>query len=104
MAFTRWHDPIARVLAAYPGGPGLVAALETLIRTAEENAYTRAKDDLAQRVCEGVHPGPASGLKCRACYEAERIIPIENQVRAEMEVARRLRDDEPIVEGVLVDD
>jgi len=99
----RYNDPIRRVLAAYASGPGLVDALEVLIKTAEDAAAGRARDEVASTVCEGLHEGPAGGLKCRACYDAEQLLPMEMQVKAEMTMARQRLDDELVVEATLVD-
>ena len=100
---TRYRDAITRVLAAYASGPGLVQALDTLIKTAEDNARTLARDEVAQSVCEGLHDGPASGLKCRGCYEAEQIVGMEAQVNAEIAIARRQEMDEDVVDATLVE-
>lgn len=96
----RYWDPISRVLAAYPTGQGLVTALETLISTAEANARTKARDEIASTVCEGLHAGPPSGLKCRSCYEAEQLIPMEASVAAEIQMKQ---DDEPLIEATLIE-
>ena len=99
MFLTKWGEPVSRVLAAYPPGPGLIAALETLIRTAEDVTRTKMKDELAAQVCEGLHGGEPSGLKCRACYEAEQLIPMEMTVAAEIAMAG-----EKILTAELVDE
>lgn len=105
MYSSRYGDPIARILAAYASGPGLIAALETLIKTAEDNARTRVRDELAAQVCEQLHAGPPTGLKCRACYEAESGIAMQNQVDAEIEMVRREKQggEDIVLDGVLID-
>jgi len=104
MFTSRYGEPLSRILAAYPVGPGLVAALETLIKTAEANVQVRHRDELAASVCEGIHPGkPPSGLKCRTCYETEALVSVEAGVVAEMRTASR-QPEEVLVEATLVDD
>lgn len=75
-------------MAYPPGSPGLLLALETLMKTALDTAKAEFDNDLAQEVCEGLHDGPAKGLKCRACYEAEKEVPMMLQVQEELEAAR----------------
>jgi hypothetical protein len=84
---TKYGESVARVLAAYEHGPALVAALETLISTACANAKAEVRDDFAERVCEGMHAGPAAGLKCLKCYLAEMHFNQEAIVRAEIDNA-----------------
>lgn len=71
MYTTRWGEPIARILMAYPTPQLQVQAIEKLIGTVEDYARSRAKDQIAQSVCEGMHAGIGTGLKCRSCWEAE---------------------------------
>jgi hypothetical protein len=59
--------------------------LNALCHTAEENGHKAAKDALAQDVCEGLHVGPGSGLKCLKCYHAEQGFAAEEAVQAEMD-------------------
>ena len=84
---TRYGPAIAQVLNAYPQGPGLVAALETLIKTAEQNVASKNVDEMAQQVCEelGHIASEASGLKCLKCYHAEHHFQQEMVVQAEID-------------------
>ena len=96
MFLTKYGQSVAQVLAAYPpGSPGLIGAIETLIQTAEQNARMNAKDEIAATVCEGMHNGPASGLKCLSCYNAEVHFQQEMVVQAEMENLRLTKDGVP---------
>ena len=90
---TRYGDPIARVLAAYMPGvgvpPALIGALETLIKTAQQNVQQVMRDEIAATVCEGLHPGrEPKGLKCLRCYNAEHNFNEEIAIQAEMETKR----------------
>lgn len=53
----------------------------------EEQATKVAKEEVPVGVCEGLHSGPARGLMCRACHDAEVGAPFEAQVIAEIEMA-----------------
>jgi hypothetical protein len=88
---SRHHDPLGRILNAYPPGLALLTALDTYIRTCEDTARSRARDEVASTVCEGLHAGPAQGLKCMACYQAEANAPYLMQVEAEIEREREER-------------
>ena len=101
---SRWGEPLTRILAAYPPGPGLIAALETLIKSAEAQVQTRSRDELAAAACEGIHPGKAaSGIKCLTCYETMALAPVEATVAAEVATARRQGGEEEVVEATLVE-
>ena len=82
---TRYGEGISRIVSAYPPGPMMVAALETLVSTIQQHAITAYKDTVAQSVCEGMHEGPPTGLKCLACYEAEQQFDMHRTVQAEIE-------------------
>lgn len=107
MYTTRWGEPIARILMAYPTPQLQVVALEKLLGTVEEYARSRAKDQIAQSVCEGMHEGVASGLKCRSCWEAEQsaadlgnVDPAQFAVSGSVEEkAESVFDVEPMEEG-----
>lgn len=88
MAFsTRYGNPLVRVLQAYPpGSPSLIVALEAICSTAENHGHKKAKQELAEAVCEGLHEGPGTGLKCLDCYYAETQYAGVQQVKAEMEI------------------
>ena len=88
---SRHIDPLTRIMNAYPVGLSLLTALDTYVRTCEDTARIRAKDEIASTVCEGLHAGPAQGLKCGACYQAEMGAPYVMQVEAEMEREREER-------------
>ena len=69
---SRYGEPILRILQAYPSGsPGLIAALETICKTAEGQGHKQASMNLAASVCEDLHTGPSTGLKCLECHYAE---------------------------------
>ena len=89
---TRYGEAIQRVLNAYMPGvsipPTVVAALETVIKTACDHAKAEVRDDFAERVCEGLHEGPAAGLKCMKCYLAEHHFNQEMVVQAEIDSAQ----------------
>ena len=84
MYTTRYGENIARILAAYPPGLLQVKALEILIQTAQQHARDSAQDDVAQQVCEGLHITPATGLKCRACYNVEKNLPMQQMVESDI--------------------
>jgi len=86
---TRHGEIINRLLQTYPSGLGLVVALETYIGTAEAQAYSKAKDEVAGTVCLGLHNGPPKGLACAACVQAEALAPMVAAVSAEIEIANQ---------------
>lgn len=88
---SRHIDLLSRILNAYPPGIALLTALDTYVRTCEDTARVRARDEVATTVCEGLHAGPAQGLKCGACYQAEMGAPYVMQVEAEIEREREER-------------
>lgn len=68
---TRYGQAIVRVLQAYPvGTKSLIVSLEAIVQTAMDRTQTNSREQVAQDVCEGFHPGPANGLICKACYDA----------------------------------
>lgn len=83
---TRHEEIINRLLATYPMGPGLVAALAAYVRTEAEKGRATAKDEVAAGVCEGLHNGPAKGLACKACVDAERGAPMLLNVESEIAI------------------
>lgn len=86
---------IVKILYAYaPGSPGLVGALNALCHTAEENGHKNAKDSLAQEACEGLHTGPAAGVKCMKCYQAEQGYAEEELLLAEIAAAQARKEEE----------
>jgi len=96
MTFLSRHgESLNRIVAAYPVGPGLIAALETYCKTVEDQAFTRAKDHVAEGVCEGLHSGEAKGLKCLKCYMAEQHFHQEEIVSAEIASANRQGGNDP---------
>jgi hypothetical protein len=84
----KYASGIVNILNAYQGLEQRVAAIEILISTAEENAQIHSINDHVQAECEGLHDGPAAGIKCRKCYEAELRFPIEAQVEAEFKAVK----------------
>ena len=91
MYSTKWGQGIASILSAYQPGPMQIAALEKLATTVEESAKARYRDEVAQTVCEGMHPPPAGGLKCRLCYQAEVGFSMLNVVETEIQAAQQRR-------------
>lgn len=85
MHTTRYGEGISRIVAAYQPGPMMVAALEALVQTIQQHAITTYRDTVAQSVCEGIHEGPPTGLKCLACYEAEAQFGMQQTVQGEIE-------------------
>lgn len=84
---TRYGNAVAQVLAAYGvvnPSPALIAAMETLIKTAQDHAEIAGRDKIAQSVCEGLHKDDAAGLKCLKCYNAEHHFNEEIVVSAEI--------------------
>ena len=97
----RYVTPILRIVQTYPPGhAGLLPALAQLCHTAHSDGHKAGVDAAASKVCEGLHAGPPTGLKCRQCYEAEANFSAESQVLAEMELKRR--EDEGEAETLLV--
>lgn len=82
---TRYGEGISRIVAAYQPGPMMVAALEALVGTIQQHAVAAYRDTVAQSVCEGMHEGPPTGLKCLACYEAEQQFDMQRTVQGEIE-------------------
>jgi hypothetical protein len=85
---SRHADPIMRVLAVYPPGPGLVAALCAYVDTMMAKAKADTRAETAGDVCEGLHPGAPSGVMCRSCHDAETGAPMMMRVLGEMEIAQ----------------
>ena len=85
---TKHGEVVMKLLAAYPAGPFLAAAVETYIQTVEDKAIARTREEVPTGVCEGLHSGPPRGLVCRACHDAEVGAPFEAQVLAEIEMAK----------------
>lgn len=84
-----YQESVIRILNAYaPGTPGLAKAIEALCRTAEEWGIREGKNQSAQEVCEGLHAGPAKGLKCRTCYEVGNNFAEEEKVQAEIAMVK----------------
>ncbi|MHA2068493.1 MAG: hypothetical protein ACXABY_29375 [Candidatus Thorarchaeota archaeon] len=84
----RYTQGIRQVLSVYePRSEPLIAAIETLIATAEENAAAANLDAALADHCEQMHDGPASGIKCRKCYEVEQQFSMLKQVNADIEMA-----------------
>jgi len=96
MAFqTRYGQGIAQVLASYGvanPSAALIGALEVMVKTAEQNGKTMANTEIAQTVCEGLHAGPAAGLKCLKCYHAEHHFHEEAVVQAEIDGGEKTDD------------
>jgi len=93
---TRYGDGISRVIAAYAPNaqnPTLVAALEVICKSAEEHGRVAFRDEVSEGVCEGLHEGPAEGLKCRKCYDAEQ--DFNNITAVEMEMENALPQTDP---------
>ena len=89
---TKWGEIVARVLSAYPmGSPGLVLALETLCGTAFKEGEASGQSKTAFDVCDGIHDGPPTGLKCLSCYHVEVNYAGEQVVIAEVEAERQRR-------------
>ncbi len=89
---TRYGQPIVLILNAYPpGSPGLTTGLEALCRTAEQNGRKQAKTELAQAVCEQLHTGAPTGIKCLDCHYAETQYGAIAEVEAEMEMVRQAK-------------
>ncbi len=87
MYTTRYGENIARILAAYPPGLLQVKAIEVLIGTAQQHAREKAHDDMADQVCERLHHTPAAGLKCRACYDVEKNLPMQMSIEGDIMAA-----------------
>lgn len=90
---SRWGEAIHKALVAYMPGIQVpviaVNAIETLIKTAEDRVGQVMADEIATRVCEGLHPGKeAAGLKCLRCYNAEHNYNEELAIQAEMETLK----------------
>jgi hypothetical protein len=85
---TKHADPIQRILAAYGQGPGLISALETYVKTVEDNARRDGQVDVAKEVCIGLHNGPPKGVMCSSCHDAEVNAPMMMNVEAEIEMAK----------------
>jgi hypothetical protein len=87
---SKWGEVVSRVLATYPpGSPGLITALETLCRTAEQEGEAKGRAATAVNVCEGLHEGPPNGIKCLSCYHVEVNYTEELVVQSEIDAARR---------------
>lgn len=92
---TRYGEGIARIVQTYQPGPAMVGALEVLVKTIQSHAVAAYRDTVAQSVCEGMHEGPPTGLKCLACYEAEQQFGMQQTVQGEIEAfAKREAGDE----------
>ena len=86
---TRHTDPLTRILNTYMGGPGLIPALTAYIEGQMARAAEDARDTMAEGVCEHLHDGRPSGIKCLSCYYAEQNIRETLLVEAEIEAAKK---------------
>lgn len=87
---SRYGESLQRILSAYPpGSNGLIAALETICQNAYKDGEQEGRKKTADDVCEHLHQGPPSGLKCLSCYHAEVNYSDEQVVLAEMEAFKR---------------
>lgn len=67
---TKYGNAIMRVMAYYPpNSQSLLVAMEAVVLTAMNKAREDSKDDLAQDVCQGLHPDAAKGLVCKRCFD-----------------------------------
>ena len=89
MAF-KHSDSFNRILNTYPPGPVLLQALVTYAEGVVERAKHEAEQDMAQTVCQGLHDGPAKGLMCRTCYDAEQNAPGIIEMEAQRQIAARI--------------
>ncbi len=86
---TRYGNPLLMILQSYqPGSPGLMAALEAICTTAEANGHKGAEANLAMSVCEQLHTGPSSGLKCLDCHYAETQYAGQQEIEAEVAMVK----------------
>lgn len=68
---SKYGEPIARCLMAYPQPALQIAALEVLIQTALERQTADSIEELAAKTCRGMHlDKPGRGVVCSKCYEA----------------------------------
>lgn len=91
---SRWGEPIRRALSAYMPGIDVpiiaVNAVETIVKTAEQHVNQVMAEEMAEKVCEGLHPGRAAhGLKCLSCYNAEHNFNEEIAIQAEIQSAKQ---------------
>ena len=86
---TRYGIPVVKLLNAYPqGSVGLVTAFEQLCKSAELNGYKLAQGELAASVCDQLHAGPSTGIKCLQCHYAETQYEQVEAVEQEMKLVR----------------
>jgi hypothetical protein len=85
----RHQGALTRIWETYQGGPGLMIALETYINTQQGVAADQARAVMAEAVCEHLHDGPPSGIKCLSCYSAEANVRETLVVEAEREASFR---------------
>ena len=86
---TRHTDPLTRILNTYMGGPGIIPALTAYIEGQMAQAAERAREDMAEAVCERLHDSRPAGIKCLSCYSAEMNVKETLLVESEIEAARR---------------
>lgn len=83
-------DAFTRIVNTYPPGPVLVQALVTYAEGVVERAKREAEQDMAQTVCQGLHDGPAKGLMCKTCYDAEQNAPGLIELEAQRQINARI--------------
>lgn len=82
---SKWGETISRTMYAYPPqSPGLVLALEQVCLAAQREGEAIGRAKTASDVCDGLHKGPPSGIKCLSCYHAEVNFVEEQNVIAEI--------------------
>ncbi len=75
IANSRHINALTKIMNSYPPGAALISAIITYIHGVETRTEMRLRQELAnaaaETACEGLHEGPAVGVKCARCYETE---------------------------------
>ncbi len=75
IANSRHINALTKIMNSYPPGAALISAIITYIHGVETRTEMRLRQELAnaaaETACEGLHEGPAVGVKCQRCYEVE---------------------------------
>ena len=85
---TRHSDPLERIVQTYGSGFGLIAALSAYVESQMSRAAEAAREQMAEGVCEHLHAGRPSGIKCLSCYSVETNAQETMLVEAEIEATR----------------
>ena len=86
---SQFGSAIEKTLATYGHLPRvLVRQLEKIVLDAQARVRGAVEAEIASTVCENLHDGPAGGLKCLKCYQAEQTFYRQAEIEAERAISQ----------------